>query len=78
MATDPSTTDAAESIMPAALNDKVQIDHEEIVMLCGLTDEELQIEKTLVRKIDIRILPVIVLIYIMNYIDRYIYILPSS
>ncbi|OQV04629.1 hypothetical protein CLAIMM_09484 [Cladophialophora immunda] len=56
--------------MPAVLKDKLPVDHEEIVVLSALTDEELQVEKTLVRKIDIRVLPVIVLIYIMNYIDR--------
>jgi len=36
-----------------------------------LTPEELVIEKKLRRKIDLRILPLIILVYVMNYIDRY-------
>lgn len=39
--------------------------------LQGLTAEERQVlEKKLVRKIDIRLLPILVLMYIMNYLDR--------
>ncbi|KAE8132757.1 MFS general substrate transporter [Aspergillus pseudotamarii] len=38
---------------------------------CGLTDEERQtLEKRFVRKLDIRLMPMLVLIYIMNYLDR--------
>lgn len=35
-----------------------------------LTPEERIIEKKLRRKIDIRIMPLCILIYLMNYIDR--------
>lgn len=35
-----------------------------------LTPEERVIEKKLRRKLDIRIMPLCVLIYLMNYIDR--------
>ncbi|KAK5732783.1 hypothetical protein LTR17_010201 [Elasticomyces elasticus] len=35
-----------------------------------LTEEELVIEKKLVKKIDLVIMPTIVLVYLMNYIDR--------
>lgn len=35
-----------------------------------LTPEERVIEKKLRRKIDIRIMPLCILIYLMNYIDR--------
>ncbi|KAJ4342568.1 hypothetical protein N0V95_006908 [Ascochyta clinopodiicola] len=35
-----------------------------------LSAEELEIEKKLRRKIDMRIMPVLILIYLMNYIDR--------
>jgi hypothetical protein len=42
----------------------------EIIRL--LTDEQReQLEKKLVRKIDLRILPLIIIMYILNYIDRY-------
>lgn len=35
-----------------------------------LSVEELEIEKLLRRKIDLRIMPLLILIYLMNYIDR--------
>ena len=35
-----------------------------------LTDEEQRVAKKLVRKIDIRIMPLVILVYLMNYIDR--------
>ena len=34
-------------------------------------EERRALEKKLIRKIDFRLLPMIVLMYIMNYIDRY-------
>ena len=37
-----------------------------------LSDEELEIENRLRRKIDIRIMPLVILVYLMNYIDRYV------
>lgn len=41
-------------------------------LLRDLTPEELrECEKKLVRKIDMRLLPALILIYIMNYLDRY-------
>lgn len=40
--------------------------------LQGLTSEEIgKLENLLVRKLDIRLMPMLVLIYIMNYLDRY-------
>lgn len=42
--------------------------------LQGLTDEEISsLEKQLVKKLDLRLMPMLVLIYIMNYLDRYDY-----
>ncbi|KAJ5743112.1 hypothetical protein N7533_010214 [Penicillium manginii] len=42
--------------------------------LQGLTSEEIaSLENALVRKLDIRLMPMLVLIYIMNYLDRYWY-----
>lgn len=39
--------------------------------LQGTTDDErIAVEKALVRKLDIRLMPMLVLIYIMNYLDR--------
>lgn len=35
-----------------------------------LTEEELEIEKALKKKIDYLIMPLVVLVYLMNYIDR--------
>ena len=35
-----------------------------------LTLEELEVEKKLRRKIDLLIMPLVVLVYLMNYIDR--------
>jgi len=49
---------------------KAAISHIEAVRVIGLTPEEKVIERTLLRKIDGRILPVVILVYLMNYIDR--------
>jgi hypothetical protein len=35
-----------------------------------LTEEEKAVAKKLVRKIDIRIMSLVILVYLMNYIDR--------
>ena len=35
-----------------------------------LTEEEKRIAKKLMRKIDLRIMPLVILVYLMNYIDR--------
>ncbi|KAF2712820.1 permease of the major facilitator superfamily [Pleomassaria siparia CBS 279.74] len=35
-----------------------------------LTEEELQIEKRLRKMIDIRIMPLVIMVYLMNYVDR--------
>lgn len=44
-------------------------------LLRDKSPEELQaMEKKLVRKIDIRLLPMLILIYIMNYLDRCVYL----
>ena len=53
------------------LGDKALVTHEEAVQFGQLTEEEKIIEKKLRRKIDSRIMPLVVLVYLMNYIDRY-------
>lgn len=55
----------------AVLGEKANVTHEDVVQLGRLTDEEIILEKKLVRKIDTMIMPLVVLIYLMNYIDRY-------
>ncbi|EXJ58418.1 hypothetical protein A1O7_05843 [Cladophialophora yegresii CBS 114405] len=52
------------------LGEKGNLSHEEAMHFGALTEEELAIEKKLVRKIDLRIMPLVVLVYLMNYIDR--------
>lgn len=53
------------------LGDKVNASHEEAMHYGALTEEELVTEKRLRRKIDTLIMPMVVLVYLMNYIDRY-------
>jgi hypothetical protein len=52
------------------LGEKMGISHDEAMHFGELTADELAIEKALVRKIDFRVMPLIVLVYLMNYIDR--------
>lgn len=47
-----------------------RIDHERVEHLRQLSPEELVAEKKLRRKIDRLIMPVVVTVYLMNYIDR--------
>lgn len=42
-------------------------------LLQGLSPEEIKVlEKKLLRKVDIRLMPTLIIIYIMNYLDRYV------
>lgn len=51
---------------------KVEAFHEEdLLHLTQLSEEELEIEARLRRKIDVRIMPMVILVYLMNYIDRF-------
>lgn len=52
------------------MGEKADITHEETVRLVELTAEEKAIEKKLCRRIDILIMPLVILVYLMNYIDR--------
>lgn len=49
------------------LND---VSREEAMHHAVLSEEELLVEKKLVRKIDLLIMPLVILVYLMNYIDR--------
>jgi hypothetical protein len=52
------------------LGEKVEVTHEEGMHWGKLTKDELVIEKKLLRKIDLLIMPLVILVYLMNYIDR--------
>jgi len=49
---------------------KATASHEEAMHFGQLTDEELILEKRLRRKIDTLIMPLVIFVYLMNYIDR--------
>lgn len=53
-----------------AMGEKAQMTHEEVVNLSQLTEEELIVEKKLRRRIDALIMPLVALVYLLNYIDR--------
>lgn len=52
------------------MGEKAEMSHEEVVYLTQLTEEELVLEKKLRRRIDSLIMPLVVLVYLLNYIDR--------
>jgi hypothetical protein len=52
------------------LGEKAHMSHEEAIHFGELTEEELHVQKKLLRKIDSLIMPLVVLVYLMNYIDR--------
>lgn len=54
------------------LGEKATLSHEEAMHFGELTPEERVIEKKLLRKVDSLIMPIVVLVYLMNYIDRYV------
>lgn len=58
------TTDAV------VMGDKAQVTHDEVVHSAALTADEKELEKKLVRKIDSLIMPLVILVYLLNYIDR--------
>ena len=47
-----------------------KVTREEAMHFSALTEEELVNEKRLRRKIDLLIMPLVILVYLMNYIDR--------
>ncbi|KAJ5295446.1 hypothetical protein PENANT_c001G10998 [Penicillium antarcticum] len=58
------------TITDAELGAKVDLSHEEVVHMAELTEEEKVVEKKLRRRIDTLIMPLVILVYLMNYIDR--------
>ncbi|KAE8347624.1 hypothetical protein BDV24DRAFT_146452 [Aspergillus arachidicola] len=55
---------------PSRLSKDIQTWHEESINPQDLTHEERIIENPLVRRIDFHVLPLLVLVYLMNYMDR--------
>jgi hypothetical protein len=54
------------------MGEKAEMSHEELMHLSDLTPEEKVLEKKLRRRIDLLIMPLVILVYLMNYIDRYV------
>ncbi|KAF2464773.1 permease of the major facilitator superfamily [Lindgomyces ingoldianus] len=52
------------------IGEKSDVTHQELIHHGQLSEEELEIEMRLRRKIDWRIMPLVILVYLMNYIDR--------
>lgn len=52
------------------LGEKAEMSHEEVAQLAELTEEEKVIETKLRRRLDCTIMPLVILVYLMNYIDR--------
>ncbi|KAH8432976.1 putative MFS transporter [Aspergillus melleus] len=53
-----------------AFGEKANMTHDEVAQIAQLTDEEKVIERKLRRRIDSLIMPLVILVYLMNYIDR--------
>lgn len=75
MATEKGIND--HDLMGGKFDDPVHLEavRQEALHHGHLSAEELEIEKKLRRKIDARIMPVLITIYLMNYIDRYVFVL---
>lgn len=52
------------------MSEKGEATHEEVIQPTQLTEEETIVEKQLRRRIDMLIMPLVILVYLMNYIDR--------
>lgn len=59
-----------ETVVPAGAVDKASVSHEEAIYRASLTEEEKVIERKLRVRIDSLIMPLVVLVYLLNYIDR--------
>lgn len=60
-----------DTVAPDLQKDKISMPHNMPLFLVGLSAEEREaVEKKLVRKVDIRLLIMMVVMYILNYLDR--------
>ncbi|KAJ5735996.1 uncharacterized protein N7483_001121 [Penicillium malachiteum] len=55
---------------PDVVQEKGEVSHEEAVYRASLSEEEKIVERQLLRRIDSLIMPLVVLVYLLNYIDR--------
>jgi hypothetical protein len=53
-----------------AMGEKAQMSHDEVVRLAQLSPEDQELEKKLRLRIDLLVMPLVILVYLMNYIDR--------
>ncbi|KAJ5084878.1 hypothetical protein NUU61_009457 [Penicillium alfredii] len=53
-----------------AMGEKAEMTHDEVVHMAELTPEEKAIERKLRWRIDALIMPLVILVYLLNYIDR--------
>ena len=60
---------------PEVVGEKGHVSHEEAVHLAELTQEEKVVERKLRRRIDSLIMPLVVLVYLLNYIDRLVIVM---
>jgi hypothetical protein len=68
---DKSHVDNVEVVQETANSNRPNPRKEAPAYVAGLTPEEReQAERALVRKIDIRLLPMTIIMYILNYLDR--------
>jgi len=67
---DSSSMEKNDILHKEALHEDADLGKEEAMHFGVLTPEEKVIEKKLRRKIDTLIMPLVVLVYLMNYIDR--------
>lgn len=68
---DPTQKSYTEHVHDHDIVGEQKVTAEDAEHLRGLTPEELALEKKLVRKMDFRVMPICIMIYLMNYIDRY-------
>ncbi|RMZ88700.1 hypothetical protein DV736_g4057, partial [Chaetothyriales sp. CBS 134916] len=70
--TNPPSPAIVNKVFGADEVDKVNVLHNEKIHFGVLTEVELAIEKKFLRRIDSLIMPLVVLAYLMNYIDRWL------
>ncbi|KAK5073009.1 hypothetical protein LTR64_000584 [Lithohypha guttulata] len=73
MAVNPYNADFVKNAIVAdhdLMGEKAAVTHDEATHIGELTEEEKIIEKKLKRRIDTTVMPLVIMIYLMNYIDR--------
>lgn len=70
MATSKLKSEACQHFELAIDNENLQVKHEISESCLTLDPEQLRLEKSLVRKLDMTLMPAIWLLYLFNYLDR--------